>query len=333
MHDIDFVITWVDGNDPAWIAERQKYKEDTGDQRAERFRDWGLLRYWFRSVEKYAPWVRKIHFVTWGHVPEWLDTSHPKLHIVKHEDFIPPEYLPTFNSHTIELNLHRIEGLAEHFVYFNDDMFLTKETPPDFFFKNGLPRDCFGLDDIYFGPNSIGWINGANIAVINKHFNLYKVVRRHWHKILSPKNGIKKVIKTCMHVTLNPWFPGLAYWHLTTAYNKTTFENVWKKEEAILSQTCRCHFRENTNVSPWLFKYWQLATGNFEPMTTKNGRCYHLTNNLVENVCRAIKGKNFNVICINDSGRIKDTSEAIPKIQAAFENKLSDNSSFEKKGE
>ena len=126
---IDFVITWVDGNDPKWQEEKDKTLIAQGlgvhiDGRKERYRDWDNLQYWFRGVEKYAPWVRKIHFVTWGHMPEWLNVDHPKLHIVKHEDFIPKEFLPTFNSHTIEWNFHRIEGLSEHFLYFNDDMFL-----------------------------------------------------------------------------------------------------------------------------------------------------------------------------------------------------------------
>ena len=63
---IDFVIAWVDGNDPAWRAEKDKYDLRPSKGSAEvRFRDWNNLRYWFRGVEKFAPWVRKVHFVTW----------------------------------------------------------------------------------------------------------------------------------------------------------------------------------------------------------------------------------------------------------------------------
>ena len=87
---IDFVITWVDGNDPEWQKERNKYLSDKIDlnsnQNADcRYRDIGTLRYWFRAVEKYAPWVNKIHFITWGHLPKWLNTEHEKLNIVKQE--------------------------------------------------------------------------------------------------------------------------------------------------------------------------------------------------------------------------------------------------------
>ena len=79
---IDFVITWVDGNDPAWRKDFEYYSELEGrdiDKRVVRFRDWENLQYWFRGVEKFAPWVNKIYFVTYGHVPGWLNTEHPKL--------------------------------------------------------------------------------------------------------------------------------------------------------------------------------------------------------------------------------------------------------------
>ena len=137
--DIDVVILWVDGSDPAWLAQKNAClppaQKDSASQN--RFRDWGLLPYWFRSLEKYAPWVRTVHFVTWGHIPSFLDPKAPKLHIVRHEEFIPQEYLPTFSSHTIEMNIHRIPGLAEHFIYFNDDIFPLLPCKPTDFFRGG----------------------------------------------------------------------------------------------------------------------------------------------------------------------------------------------------
>ena len=102
----------------------------------------GTLKYWFRGVENYAPWVKQIHFVTCGHLPEWLNINHPKIHIVNHKDYIPEQYLPTFSSHVIELNMHRIPGLSEHFVNFNDDVFLTQPVKPEDFFQDGKPLIC-----------------------------------------------------------------------------------------------------------------------------------------------------------------------------------------------
>ena len=100
--EIDLVIPWVDGNDPKWLAEKRAcLKEEEGDGRANRFREWDNLEYLFRGIEKNLPWIRKIHFITWGHVPKWMKVNHPKLNIVKHTDYIPKEYLPTYNSHVI----------------------------------------------------------------------------------------------------------------------------------------------------------------------------------------------------------------------------------------
>ncbi len=121
---IDFVISWVDGDDREWQKSRNNYPGIEDVTAASLYRDWDNLQYWFRGVEKFTPWVNRIHFVTWGHLPKWLNINHPKVNIVRHSDYLPKEYLPTFNSHSIELNLHRIEGLAEQFVYFNDDIFI-----------------------------------------------------------------------------------------------------------------------------------------------------------------------------------------------------------------
>ena len=139
---IDFVVLWVDGNDPAWQEQFNRYapkdKQIAIDASAERYRDWDCLRYWFRGVEQFAPWVRKIHFIVNGRTPEWLDTSNPKLHIVRHADFIPAEFLPTFNSVVIERYMHRIPGLSEHFVYFNDDFYIINHLPVERFFSSLL---------------------------------------------------------------------------------------------------------------------------------------------------------------------------------------------------
>ena len=95
MEKIDFVLTWVDGSDPDWLAQRREYQPGRGTDAGEsRYRDWDNLQYWFRGMEKFAPWVNKIYFVTWGHVPKWLNKAHEKIQIVKHEDFMAPAYLP-----------------------------------------------------------------------------------------------------------------------------------------------------------------------------------------------------------------------------------------------
>ena len=100
---IDFIVLWVDGADPEWQKERAAFCPDAVNNGSDvnRFRDWDLMRYWFRGVEHFAPWVNRVFFVTNGQVPQWLNTAHPKLRLVKHEDYIPSQFLPTFNSNVI----------------------------------------------------------------------------------------------------------------------------------------------------------------------------------------------------------------------------------------
>ena len=328
MNDIDFVITWVDGDDPEWQKERKKYIS-TGDNSEVRYRDWGLLKYWFRCVEKNTPWVRKIHFVTWGHVPQWLNINHPKLNVIKHKDFIPEEYLPTFNSHTIELNLHRIKDLAEQFVYFNDDMFIIDRVNENYFFKNGLPRDAFQMNPIFFSSESIGWINGSNTAIINDHFVMRKVILKNLNKVFNFRNGIKRNIKNFLLFFLVNWFPGLDYWHITNAYLKTTFSDVWNAEPFLLDETCKCKFREKTNVNPFLIKDWQLVTGKFEPTSLKTGYCFHLTDERAIEAANSIRTKKYKLICINDTEKMSNWKECNKIIKKSFEEVYKEKSEFE----
>lgn len=330
MTEIDFVITWVDGTDSAWLAERKKYSMYEGDDTVVRFRDWDLLRYWFRSVEKYAPWVRKIHFVTWGHVPEWLDTNSPKLNVVKHSDFIPPQYLPTFNSHTIELNLHRIKGLSEKFVYFNDDVFINRPVSPSFFFKDGYPCDCFSLEGIYFSSRSIGWINGSCVAVINDCFPFLQSVRKNWRKYFSCKNGWKKVVKSFLILLCcRDWFTGFYHAHTSYTFLKASFDAVWKYSYDVLDETCRHKFRGKCDVSPRVIKNWQLASGNFTPASAKSLYCCHLTDKRIKNAAEMILQSKYGVICINDTEYITDFKMAQKQIKDAFEYMLPQKCSFE----
>ena len=132
---MDIVITYVDGLAPVW---QKSYEEYTNTPILEkRFRDWGTLKYLFRGIEKNMPFIRKVHLVVSGEsqVPAWVNRD--EVNVVLHSDIIPQEYLPTFNCNPIEMHLHRIEGLDEEFLYFNDDMFPMRECKPTDFFRDG----------------------------------------------------------------------------------------------------------------------------------------------------------------------------------------------------
>lgn len=330
IQPIDFVIIWVDGSDPEWRAVKSQYMPNSinEDDSEVRYRDWENLQYWFRAVEKYTPWVRTIHFVTWGHLPEWLDVNHPKLHIVNHKDFIPKEYLPTFNSHTIELNLHRIEGLAEQFVYFNDDMFINKPMKPEDFFVNGLPCDIFAMDCIYLGKDSAGPYNSNDLALINNNFNKKQMLKKHFSKWFRLRYGIKCLYRTVVLLPW-PWFPGFFYQHLPSNFLKSTFLQVWEKESEVLHETCKCKMRSTTNVNQWVMKYWQLASGKFYPRKKKIGHCYHLKGESISELVQSIKTGKDALICVNDTAATIDFQKKKQLVIEAFETRLKDKSSFE----
>ena len=132
---IDIVVLWVDGSDPEFIREKQMVARKDGGSDSYidsdmRYRDYGTFNNWFRMIENHAPWVNKVFLITNGQKPEWLNLAYPKLRWVTHKEFIPQEYLPTFNSAAIELNLHRIEDLSENYLYFNDDMYMIRDCKP-----------------------------------------------------------------------------------------------------------------------------------------------------------------------------------------------------------
>lgn len=329
--NIDFVIPWVDGNDINWKTEKSKYDNkdniDNIDKSDNRYRDFENLHFWFRGVEQYAPWVNKIHFITWGHIPEWLNTDHPKINIVKHTDFIPNKYLPTFSANPIEINLHRISGLSENFVYFNDDIFLLKNVNKKDFFDNGLPCDIACLDAT---PTTelFSYILHNNVKIINDNFDKRDVIKTHKHKFFNIKYG-KDLYRT---ITLYPWkkFTGFYNPHLTLSFNKQTFSNLWEKEYDILDKTSKSKFRNAEDISVWLFRYWRLVKGEFTPRKI-SGRNFNIvksedTRDLIE----SIKKQKYKVICINDTVESEHFDVIKDQINIAMNNILSKKSSFEK---
>jgi hypothetical protein len=128
-YPIDVVYTWVDDQEPDFIESLNSHlpegsRNRTTTSRA-RFKNHDELKYSLRSLSAYAPWVNRIFIVTNGQRPAWI-SDHPKLQFVHHKDILDASYLPTFNSHVIESALHKIPGLSEHYVYFNDDVLLLR---------------------------------------------------------------------------------------------------------------------------------------------------------------------------------------------------------------
>lgn len=330
---IDFVITWVDGNDPAWRAQKAGYSKQVVanvDDREERYRDWDNLQYWFRGVEKFAPWVRKIHFVTWGHLPKWLNLDNPKLHIVNHKDYIPKTFLPTFNSHTIEWNFHRIEGLSEKFVYFNDDLFLTKKVDPEDFFIHGKPVDMLALQpDVANIDNEVmPYIYLNNAMVLAKYFdkreNMKKQPGAYFHIGYPAKYFLYNVLEMAF-----PRFTGFYTVHGPAPLMKKTYQKLWKMEPELIHEVCSHMFRQKDDISQYVLREYQKLSGNFIPRNVEKMCGYYEVSNHNEKIEQAIVEQRKKILCLNDSNEQIDFLRAKTDIKKAFCQLFPEKSSFE----
>lgn len=332
--EIDFVITWVDGADPEWKRVKQGFlPAGQQDDRDERYRDWDLLRYWFRGVCACAPWVRKIFFVTFGHIPQWLVTDHPKLTVIRHEDFIPPEYLPTFNSHTIEWNLHRIPGLSEQFVYFNDDMFLLGKVKPRDFFRDGRPRDLLALQPVVANAENdvMPYIYLNNSMALAKHFQKRETMKLHPGNYFHPGYPPLYFFYNLLELAF-PKFTGFYTVHGPSPFLKETFCTLWKQEKELLSDTCSHRFRSRGDVSQYLAREWQKLSGAFSPCNARKMCRYYELGTRNEALYRAVSRRNGPMVCINDANVRICFEQIKEELSDAFETAFPVPSSFEKEG-
>ena len=328
--DIDFVITWVDMNDPKWQAKFAQYSNNKNNSKngvsKARFRDNGFLKYWFRGVEKFAQWLRKIHFINDDQKPEWLDENNPKIHLVNHEDFIPTQLLPTYNSVVIERYMHKIPGLAEHFVYFNDDFYIINHLGKERFFQNGLPCDIAVFD---YNPTWSQWYRRIknNIKIINRHFDKKEVMALHRDKWFDKSYGIKARWNYILY--FYDKFITLRTPHNAQPYLKSTFNEVWAAAEKELTETSVNKFRALTDYTPELFRTWQICRGNFVPYNTyKDTKMFPLMVRPKQAV-KAIYRQSYTLICLNDNVHIRNYDLVIDNIKNAFQHILPEKSSFE----
>lgn len=332
---IDIVVSWLDDTDEVWQAEFQKYRQlenkkinaKSANNEA-RFRDYDTFKYWFRGIEKNASWVNRIFLVTCGHFPKWLNKEHPKLTLVEHSDFIPEEYLPTFSSDTIALNLHRIKNLSENFIYFNDDMFLINPTKSTDFFKNGVPRDMLTLIPATTSEQ-FNHFTINNMELIHKEFSKKDIVKKNFFRMVNFKAGITYLGTTLLQLPY-PNISDMMHFHLSTAINKSIYEKLWEEHFDVFDKTCRHKFREISDVTDWYIRSYSLAIGNFIPARMhKFGKFISIKK---VTSFETLFNSKFKELCLNDDITLEgaDFEAVIQKMQKAFENKFPDKSSFEK---
>jgi hypothetical protein len=313
---IDIVITWLNNKDPKWQHEYKKAIEEEGiiidDKKLNndaRFRDYETLRYWFRSVEKYAPWVHKIFLVTFGHFPEWIASENPRLVLVKHEDFIPKEYLPTFSSVTIGLNLHRIPDISEQFIWFDDDMFLNNITKPTDFFKKGQPCDMLALVPLQ-SYEAIGHLNLNNMILIHRHFSKSDILKNSLKKMIGFHTSIPYLGTTLLQLPY-PKISNIMFFHLAKTYTKSIYKEVWDLDFESLDMACKRKFRSEGEVGDLYIRLYYLCKGEFSPKNMyRFGKMIELATEFSK--LEKLFHSKRKVLCLNDTQNM--TNEMFPKV-------------------
>ncbi len=279
--DIDIVFSWVDGNDVDYQRERATrmlgHLVGEGDDSPARFRHIEELRYALRSVFMYAPWIRRIFVATDSVAPAWL-ADHPRISLVRSaEYFQDTSALPTHNSHAIESQIHRIDGLSEHFLYSNDDMFFGRRVHPELYFSPG------GVSSFIESPTRIGV--GGNCVSRSGFENAARVNRR----LLNERFG--RV--TTRHLE-----------HVAVPLRRSVLFELEREFAPEFAATAASRFRESTNISVTnsLYHYYALLTGR--AVIQRRARVMYVdttTSAGLREMDRLLAKRSVDLFCLNDS--------------------------------
>ena len=292
---MDIVITYVNGLDPVWQSDYEKHTNQPVLEK--RFRDWGTLRYLFRGIAENMSFIRKVHLVVSheSQVPEWINRD--EVHVVLHKDIIPAEYLPTFNCNPIEMHLHRIEGLDEEFLYFNDDLFPLRKCEPTEFFENGT---CFlGMSRHLFA------------------LNMFKKICRNSDSLARKALGLRPSL-----FFLRPQ-------HICTPMFKSECEELCNKVEEEIAKTSASRVRDEKNLNQYLFLDYMYLKGRL-----KNRRLskQHISVGVVstQKLRNVIVNPSKSLVCVNDvqlsEARYNELREVLLN---AFEERFPQKSKYE----
>lgn len=336
MNDIDFVISWVDASDSKWQQRRDaalgKPRVDDSDENIgdERFRDYGTLKYVLRSIQKYAPWVHHIYLITDNQRPNWLrnpvnaaSSIASRLTIVDHRDIIAPEFLPCFNSNTIEFNAINIPNLSERFVIFNDDMLINKPVSAEDFFDGDRPRDFriyqplrpySDYDHILFNNNQLinHWLHGKYLSrhgMIDRSYG-HQNIKNLYHLYFEPHHQVSNYVLA----------------HNAQAFTKTAFKSVMEKWQPEISATFHNNFRSNQDLSTLLIRDYELERGHFTPRSPRFGTYFTISQ--YKAIRQELVEKKHTLYCINDAA-VEDYEGAASEVQNALAEAYPEISDFE----
>jgi len=294
MHDeIDLVYLWVDGSDPAWQAKHDavigSQHEGDGVNCKGRFTNNDELKYSLRSVEMYAHWIRRIFIVTDNQVPSWLDLSNPKVRVVDHTEIMPSEALPCFNSRVIEHHIANIPGLAEKFIYANDDMLLNRPVTPSMFFApDGLPIMRFHRRPMRKLTLFL------KQKVLGKRLSNYVLAIKHTAELVEQRYG--------------RYFGGKTH-HNMDAYLKSDCLAVREEFRPEIDAMLRHHERRADDVQRNIYSYVPIARHRAHLQYVDRHTSFHVH---IDNPEHLGKIARYNPIflCMNDSEYVSDEDRA-----------------------
>lgn len=292
---MDIVIAYVDGQDPVWQRDYEKYTNVP--VMAKRFRDWGTLRYLLRGIQYKMPFVRNVFLVVShpSQVPSWVDMDNLK--VILHSDFIPADFLPTFNSTTIGLFLHRIPGLGERYLYFNDDIFPVGECSPEDYFRDGKV-----------------------VIGISRHLFVSGMYKHHVKRS-------NQLARKALGRRSSPFF--IRPQHSCIPMFRSECEKVFHElEQEIVNSISRVRSNDNLNMSLYMsYMYYQGK------VVSKRIPCTHVSLAAVtpSGIGQYITSPSRSFVCINDVSMSDEKYQAFrSSMTDAFEQKFPQKSRFEK---
>ena len=310
--NIDLVYLWVDGNDPKWQAKRNAFLERKVENSLSSFNGRYVnndeLKYSLRSVERYAPWIRKIFIVTDDQTPEWLDIENPKIKIIDHKEILPAESLPCFNSNVLEHFLCKISNLSEYFILSNDDTFFNKiVSPTTFFGKDGYP--IIRLTRKPF--RRFRWF--LREQIFKKPHKLYSKALFNAAELVKQKFGF--------------FYNGLPH-HNIDSYLKSdcirVAEQIFKNE---IDHTKMNHIRNANDIQRIVYSYVALAEKRGHLRYVSNDESLHIH---IQKDRHFEKLKKFNptFFCMNDTEYADDNDRM--KLKVWLSTRFPEKSEFEK---
>lgn len=269
--EIDLVVPFVKNTDKKWEGEfvrsALKYNpKRVASLHTERFEDIGLINYNLKLIRKNMPWVRKVFLLLSGEGQEPADLP-SDIQVVYHKDFIPFQYLPTFNSTTIEMFLWNIKGLGEYFIYINDDMLPVKPLSKERFFDEGKIRIKFIYEEIKVKRNLF------KSQCVNSYNSVFCFVREKWQQgsFIRPEHSFTPMIKShckdCYYLLKDKIVPFIS--RFRTMYNHNQY--IYPLYEFAFYET------SENDID---FFYTQLEDSDFKERLT---RCEIVCPNVIKN--------------------------------------------------